>query len=312
MPFSGRVADRIVSLLPAATEICFALGLGERVQAVSHACNHPPQAATLPQATRTRIDPSADGATIDQAVRDAQRDAEPLHEVHQDVLHHAQPDLIITQDACNVCGTTPTHVKAALARIEPAKQPTILTLHPHTLQDVLDDIQRIAEAAGAPQAGQRLHEHLTARIQRVQDNVQNQPRPRALILDWIDPPMIAGHWAPDMLQAANAQPLIVTHEDPSTYATPDQIRDAQPDHIFLAPCGFDAQRAREEANATNILETLQGTPAIENGNVHLLDGDAYLSRPGPRLVDGIEQLATALHPNHHDDPPQRDRIHTLP
>lgn len=305
------MAQRIVSLVPAATETLYQLDQGHKLQAVSHACNHPPQAATLPHATRTRIDPSADSETIDQAVKDAQRDGQPLHEVHQAVLHHAQPDLIIAQDACNVCGTTPTHVKTALARIEPAEQPTILTLHPHTLQDVLDDIQRIAEAAGAPQAGRRLHEDLTARIQRVQDDLQDRPRPRALILDWIDPPMIAGHWAPDMLQTANAHPLLVTHDDPSTYATPDQITDAQPEHIFLAPCGFDAQRAREEADATNLLGTLQETPAVEDGNLHLLDGDAYLSRPGPRLVDGIEQLATALHPNHHDSP-QRDRIHTLP
>lgn len=306
------MADRIVSLVPAATEACFALGLGDCLEAVSHACDHPPEAAAFSQATRTRIDPQADSRSIDEAVHKAQQDDQPLHTVLQSVLHHAQPDLIITQEACSVCGTTPTSVKAALARIEPDEPPTLLTLHPHNLQDALDDVQRIADAAGDPRAGEHLHGALHERIQRVQTNVHDQPRPSAVVLDWLDPPMIAGHWAPDMLQTAGARPLLATHEDPSMYATPAQILDAEPEHLFVAPCGFDAERARHEAKDANLLETLQGTPAVEDGNVHLLDGNAYLSRPGPRLIDGIEQIAATLHPDHHEAPHQRDHVHTLP
>ncbi len=302
--------ERIVSLVPAATETLYRLGLGDTVHAVSHACDHPPEAQQAPQATRTRIDPDEPSREIDRAVRSSLEDQAPLYEVHEEVLHHAQPTLVIAQDACNVCGITPVDVNAALARIEPLERPEILTLHPHTFEDVLHDIRRIADAAGHSEAGQTLAHELKARAEAVEDATPAKA-PSALVLDWIDPPMVAGHWIPDLLDRAGATPRLTTDQDPSRYVDPQEIIEAAPQHLFVAPCGFDAERAIRETRRSDLLETLDPTPAVQNGRVHALDANAYTSRPGPRLVDGLEQIAHALHPQARIPAQQAERVRPI-
>lgn len=289
-------AQRIVSLVPGATETLFGLGLGDRVEAVSHACDHPPAVEELPRASRTRVDPEAASREIDATVRETQRENEPLFEVLGEVLHHAQPALVVTQEACEVCGITPVDVQAALARIEPVEDPEILPLHPHTLDDVLDDVRRLADAAGIPERGAALVEQLEDRITAVEAFASEQPgRPSVAALDWLDPPMAAGHWVPGMIEAAGGQPVLVDDASPSTYVEWEEVREAAPEALALLPCGFTAERTRKEAASLRERGGWDELPAVTGEAVFALDAGAYTSRPGPRLVDGLEQLACALH-----------------
>lgn len=282
--------ERIVSLVPAATESLFRLGAGDRVEAVSHACDHPPEAADLPSATRTRIDLEGSSREIDEAVRSAVDEDEPMFDVLQEVLHHAQPDLVFTQEACDVCGITPVDVEAALARIEPVDPPEIVSLHPHTLADVVDDVERIGRAAGVPEAGAELAGELRERIAAVEELAKDVDEgPRVAALDWLDPPMAAGHWIPGMVETAGGQPTLVTDASPSTYVDLEAL--AEPETLLAIPCGFDRERSLEEAR-TFVAEHEELAPAPER--VFALDADRYTSRPSPRLVDGLEQIACCL------------------
>lgn len=311
---SARVPDRIVSLLPAATEICFALGLGERVEATSHACDHPPAAAKLPSATRTRVDPDGASTEIDAAVREAVEADEPLYEVLEEVLHHAQPDLVITQDACSVCGVTPVDVEAAMARIEPVHRPEVLSLHPHTLEDVIEDVRRVGRATGATTEGAELADRLEARVDGVRERVETvEERPRVAVLDWLDPPMAAGHWVPGMVETAGGQPVLVEGTEPSRYVEWTEVVEADPERLVLAPCGFDLDRARKGARQLRRRDGWGALAAVKSGRVVAVDAGASLARPGPRLVDGLEQLAVAIHgpPLAEAYPEQAQRIDTI-
>lgn len=288
-------AERIVSLVPAATEICFELGLGDEVRAVSHACDHPPEVEEIPAASRVRIDAEGFSREIDEAVRGARDGGEPLYEVLQEVLHHAQPDLVVTQEACEVCGITPLDVEAAMARIEPVERPEMVTMHPHTLGDVGDAAGTIADAAGAPERGRKLAEAMAERIEAVAqlaDGAEDEPTVAAL--DWLDPPMAAGHWVPDMVEAAGGQPALLDEAEPSSYVDWADVVDAAPDILLLIPCGFTAERTVSEADALRHRDGWESLPAVQEDQVYTLDAGAYTSRPGPRLVDGLEQIACIL------------------
>jgi iron complex transport system substrate-binding protein len=286
--------ERIVSLVPGATETLFELGVGDRVEAVSHACDHPPEVAQLPTASRTRIDPEAASRAIDEEVRSAVDEGEPMFEVLQEVLHHAQPDLVFTQEACDVCGITPVDVEAAFARIEPVDRPEMVTLHPHTLDDVIADVERIGEAAGVAERGAERAGELRERVQTVASFAADaEDEPRVAALDWLDPPMAAGHWVPGMIETAGGDPGLLDDASPSTYVEWDDVEAADPDVLLSIPCGFDARRALAEADA--VVEPGDRLPGLPRERVVALDAGAYTSRPGPRLVDGLEQIACALH-----------------
>jgi iron complex transport system substrate-binding protein len=290
------VAERVVSLVPAATEILFELGLGEQVKAVSHACDFPPKARKLPEATRVRshIDPDATSSETDRQVREAAKEDQGLYEVLGEVLHHAQPDIVVTQEACEVCGITPVDVQARLARFEPVERPEILALHPHALADVFDTVETLAEAVDEPETGRELARDLRRRVDDIRAQASPVGPPRVAVLDWVDPPMAAGHWVPDMVQAAGGEPALVTGNQPSTYVDADAIVDAAPDRLVLAPCGYGTERAAETARASRLLDALSDTPAVENGHVYAVDGDSHFSRPGPRVVEGVERLAAIV------------------
>jgi iron complex transport system substrate-binding protein len=306
-------AERIVSLVPGATEALFALGLGDRVRAVSHECGHPPEVGELPVASRTRLDAEADSGAIDDAVQEAVDVGEPMFEVHGEVVHHAQPDLVVTQGACDVCGITSTDVEAKLARFEPGEGPDILELHPHTLQDVLDGIDELAQRCGVPDEGEAFLTELTDRIAAVEVFAERRDeRPTVAALDWLDPPMAAGHWLPGMIEAAGGRPVLVHDASPSTYVDWADVREADPDVLLLVPCGFDRARTREEMAALSERDGWEQLSAVEAGRVVTLDAGAYTSRPGPRLVGGLEQLACALHVDAAGRwPEQADRVDTL-
>lgn len=308
------MAERIASLVPAATETLFALGVGETVVAVSHACDHPPEVDGLPEATRTRVDPSGGSREIDASVRQTLEAGTPLYEVLGEVLHHARPGLVIAQEACEVCGVTPVDVEAALSRIEPVERPEVLALHPHTLDDVLEDVQTLADHAGVPDAGETLVDELRARIDAVDEHAAStSQRPRTLVLDWLDPPMVAGHWVPEMVELAGGDPVLVEPGEPSREVDWTDVVDADPEVLVAAPCGFDRERARREARALARRDGWAALTAARQGRVRALDASAYTSRPGPRLVDGLEQLAVAVHPGTLAEvyPTQADRVTPL-
>lgn len=287
-PTSPHVADRIASLVPAATEILFELGLGDRVTARSHACDHPEAVLELPAATRTRIETTGSSKEIDEAVRAQVASGEPMFQVLEEVLHHAEADLVIVQEACAVCGITPADVGGALSRIEPGDWPEILSLHPHTLEDVLDEVGRVADAAGQPRMGELVRKALAARIETVRSTLADvDQRPRVVVLDWLDPPMVAGHWVPGMVEIAGGEPALVEAGEPSQRTTWSEIGEAAPEILVLAPCGLDSQRTREQATSIQ---------APDGCRVLVLDGDDLLSRPGPRLVEALEAMARAFQP----------------
>lgn len=289
------MVERIVSLLPAATEICFEIGLGDKVRAVSHECDTPAQAAELPSATRTRIDTDGSGREIDEAVREAVDAGEPLYEVLEEVLHHAQPDLVVTQEACSVCGVTPVDVEAAMSRIEPVERPEVLSLHPHTLEDVLEDVRRIGRAADATSRASETADELEVRVEAVREFAADPDEvPRVAVLDWLDPPMAAGHWLPGMVETAGGEPVLIDDTSPSRYVEFDEVVDAAPEVLAVAPCGYGVDEAVGEAKRLREQDGFSQLPAVQQGRVFAFDADAYTSRPGPRLVDGLEQLACAI------------------
>lgn len=291
------MSQRIVSLLPSATETLFAMGLGDRVVATSHACDQPPEARDLPAAMRTRIETSGTSRQIDAQVQAVARSEEPMYVVDEGVFHHVQPDLIVAQDTCQVCAAGPADVQAALMRIEPTDRPEIVTLHAHGLDSVFEDMITLGQAAGAADAAQALVEGLRARVDHVRTLAENADRrPRVAVLDWLDPPMAAGHWVPEMVEVAGGFPLLVGRDEPSSYVDWEALVDARPEVLVLAPCGFDLTTTRQEAQGLRDRDGWDQLPAVAEGRVHLVDADRYLSRPGPSLVDALEMLATVIQP----------------
>lgn len=269
---------RIVSLLPSATESLFALGLGDQLVAVTHECDYPPQASSLPVVTRSTLDlEGRASADIDAAVALAAREGRSLYEVDTDAILRLEPDLVVAQDICDVCAIPADQVAGDLAGVRMIRQ------HPHTLAEVLADIDELADACGAD--SRPLMSNLRRRIEAASLKAAEMPRVRGVFLEWIDPPYRAGHWTPDLLSLAGIDDPLARPGVPSAALTWDDVRAAQPDLLILAPCGFDQARAQREADALR--------PEIDSagaGQVLVLDGSAYFNRPGPRLVDSLEAL----------------------
>lgn len=286
---------RIASLVPSATEMLFALGVGDRVVAVTHECDHPPEAARLPHLTRSAIPPGLGAAGIDAAVRDRVGSGRALYELDEPLLERLGVDLIATQAVCEVCAVSYDDVVAAAARL-PAR-PAVISLDPSTLEEVLDDVPRLADAAGAGAAGEALKADLEARIEAVERAVAGAPRPRVAAIEWLDPPFAGGHWVPRMVEAAGGEDVLATAGERSRTLEWEALEAARPEVVVAMPCGYGTERAAAEAldNADRLGEL--------NARVVAVDASAYFSRPGPRLVDGIELLAHLLHPGLVPDPP---------
>jgi iron complex transport system substrate-binding protein len=272
---------RIVSLLPSATESLFALGLGESVVAVTHECDYPPEAASLPIVTRSTLPlEGRDSAAIDVAVWAAATAGQSLYAVDTDAVRAFEPDLVIAQDVCRVCAVSADQVVSDLVGIRLIRQ------HPHSLEDVLADIEELAAECGVDPG--HLVRGLRERIEKVAEAAAKRPRLRGVFLEWLDPPYPAGHWTPDLLALAGIDDPLARPGLPSVAIRWDDVVEARPDLLIIAPCGFGKDRAEREAAAVSPL--IESTGA---GRVVVFDGSAYFNRPGPRLIDSLELLAQA-------------------
>lgn len=283
-------ARRILSLVPNATEILFALGAGEWVVGVSHECDYPPEAKNKPIVTGSALPEGLGAAAIDQAVSSQLASGSSLYTLDEAAIARLEPDLILTQDLCPVCAVSTEQVDGAVSRLSHC--PEVIALDPKTLDEIVGDIERVGEALGLmPRAGV-LVTALRARLEAVASR-NGQPRPRIAALEWLDPPFIAGHWVPEMIAAAGGVDAFAAPGDPSRRLSWEEIAAADPDLILAMPCGFD------EAGALAQLETLSGHPiweslrAVREGRVFPLDANGLFSRPGPRVIDGVE-LLTAI------------------
>jgi iron complex transport system substrate-binding protein len=285
---------RICSLLPSATEILYALGLGDAVVGVTHECDYPPEAAKKPPLIRPRVDPQAPPATIDQEVTELVSRGESIYAVDAELLASLAPDLVITQDLCHVCAASPGDLASALTRF--SKRPKILSLTPHSLADVWEDIRRIGDATGRRRDAQGLAITLAQRVAAIEMKVAAAPRPRVLCLEWMDPFYIAGHWVPEMVGKAGGEDVLGRARESSFRATAEQIAETAAEIIVVMPCGYSSRRAKDEFNSQELPSSWDKLPAIRGRRVFAVDANSYFSRPGPRLADGVELLAHLFHP----------------
>jgi iron complex transport system substrate-binding protein len=269
---------RIVSLLPSATESLFALGLGGQVVAVTHECDYPREASLLPIVTRSTLQLSTRKSdAIDAAVALAAAEGRSLYSVDTDAILALGPDLVVAQDICDVCAIPADQVAHELSGIRMIRQ------HPHSLEDVLTDIEELAVACGGDAV--ELMSDLRARIEAASSRACRQPTVRGVFLEWVDPPYRAGHWTPDLLALAGIEDPLARPGVPSTALDWADVAAARPELLILAPCGFDLARAQAEVE--HVRSHLDDVGAKR---VVILDGSAYFNRPGPRLVDSLELL----------------------
>jgi iron complex transport system substrate-binding protein len=287
---------RICSLLPSATEILFALGLGDSIVGVTHECDFPPAAKSKPPLIRPRVDPHAPPAEIDRQVRELVERGESIYGVDADLLESLAPDLIVTQDLCHVCAASPEDLASALSKM--SRQPKILALTPHSLADVWSDIEKVGEATGTSKRAKDLTADLQARVAAVQSRVKHTTGEpvRVLCLEWLEPYYVAGHWVPEMVELAGGQDVFGRARESSFTVASDEIATSRADVLIVMPCGYDVVRADVEFRASGLLDVWKDLPAVANGRVFALDANSYTSRPGPRLADGVELLHHLFYP----------------
>src|SRR5215207_8205636 len=294
------VSVRIASLVPSATEMLFALGLGDSVAAVTHECDYPPGAEQLPHLTRSVIPEGLDAAEVDRAVRDRTSRGESLYELDEAALDELDVDLIVTQQVCEVCAVSFDDVRAVAERLP--SQPQVISLDPSTLGEVLADVPRLAEAAGVPEAGEQLAAEAGERLEAVERAVEGARRPRVAALEWLDPIYIGGHWVPQMIELAGGEDLLGLPGEKSRTAEWRELEETAPEVVVSMPCGYYAEQAAAETMRWRRHLGLLGARVIA------VDAAAYFSRPGPRLVDGVELLGHLLHPELVPAPPSRRSI----
>jgi iron complex transport system substrate-binding protein len=287
---------RIVSLVPSATETLFALGLGEQVAAVTHECDFPAGALNLPKVTRDVIGPGLAPEEIDRAVRELTEQGRSIYELDEPGLRALRPDLIVTQALCSVCAVSVDDVRAIAERMDPV--PRIVSLDPHTLGEVLGDVRRLARATDTKDAGVDLVQDAAARIDRVRVAVKDAARRRVAMLEWLDPVFVGGHWVPQLIEYAGGVDPLGLSGEPSERRSWEQVAASEPEVVIVAPCGYDVERGHTEALA--YADRLQALGAEQ---IVIADASAWFSRPGPRLVEGLEWLGHALHPDLVPEPP---------
>ncbi|HEY0516821.1 MAG TPA: cobalamin-binding protein [Solirubrobacteraceae bacterium] len=287
---------RIVSLVPHATELLFALGAGGEVVGVTHECDFPPQAREIEQVTRDVLPPGLGAAEIDAAVRERTLAGEAIYELDEGALEALQPELIVTQALCPVCAVSYEEVTEIAARLP--SSPHVVALDPHTLGETLGDVRTLAQETGRRDRGVELLDSIAARIDRVKLAVRGdggnggRQRPRVAALEWLDPVFAAGHWTPQLIELAGGEDVLGLAGEPSETVEWERVAAAAPEIVVVMPCGYDAQRAHAEALLYG--ERLRALGARE---IVAVNASAYFSRPGPRLVDGLELLAHLLHPH---------------
>ena len=271
---------RICSLLPSATEIVCALGLGDQLVAVTHECDFPPEVGTLPPITRSAIDHSGSSSReIHHHISQAVHTGSSIYDLDQNLLKELQPDLILTQELCQVCAVSYGSVQEAVRRLEGER--TVLSLEPTTLSEILQTVEQVAKFTG-------LTEKALA--------ASADSRPRVFAMEWLDPPLVGGHWVPEMIEAAGGTNRLGSTGSPSFKISWSQISQYDPQIIVLMPCGFNLARTQEEATQVEFPPEWHSSEAATSGRVYAVDGSSYFNRPGPRIVDGLQILAEIIHP----------------
>jgi iron complex transport system substrate-binding protein len=281
---------RIASLVPSATEMLFALGLGGDVVAVTHECDYPPAARELPHLTATVLPEGLSAGEIDAAVKSVVGEGRALYSLDEERLAELDPDLIVTQAVCAVCAVSYEDVVAVAARLP--SRPRVVQQDPSGLGEVLEDVTRLGEAAGLEARASELRRELEERLQAVRAAVAGAPRPRVLALEWLDPPFVGGHWIPEMIAIAGGEDVAGRAGEKSPEVSWERLAGLDPDVVVAMPCGWYLEDSRAQAK-----EHLEQIAALAPERVFAVDAASTYSRPGPRLVDGTELLAHLLHPD---------------
>ncbi|MFQ5948393.1 MAG: cobalamin-binding protein [Acidimicrobiia bacterium] len=285
---------RIVSLLPSATEVLFALGKGGDVVGRTHECDHPEGVSNIPTVTRDLLPPGLVSAAIDSAVADSIRDQHTIYQLDVEALLALDPDVVITQSVCGVCAVPTALVEDVVCTMP--RRARVVSADPHTLEEVLESIIDVGEAVGAPADARRVVEGLRARLQRLASAVEGRPRPTTAVVEWPDPVYTAGHWVPEMVGAAGGRSVLGDGGRPSVPVALERLVEAKPEVVVLAFCGFDL--AETLPRFEEVAHSPQWKEITASARTVAVDGSSYFSRPGPRVVDGVELLAWALHRPH--------------
>ncbi len=283
---------RVVSLVPAATEIAYALGAARDLVAVTHDCDYPPEAAALPRVTWSTIAPGARSGEIDAAVREAAERGDSTFHLDPAALVAAHPDVLLGQTLCSVCAVTVAQIPAT-----PGPAPAVVPLDGASLEGIFEDIRRVGSSLGRGAEAAELVSSLRQRVSAVRARVAGSSRPSVVCLEWLDPLFVAGHWVPEQVENAGGTELLGRQGVPSIDVPDDELFRADPEVLVFLPCGFDADRAVAESARLRADPHWEGMRAVRAGRVFAVDGNAYFSRPGPRVIDGIELLASILHPD---------------
>jgi iron complex transport system substrate-binding protein len=288
--------SRIVSLVPAATEIAAALGLMDDVVGVSHECDFPAEANKRPRVTHCPVhNTGLTSKEVDEWVRLALRDNGTIYTIDEPLLRKLRPDVVLTQKLCDVCAVGYGTV-ARLAETLPGR-PQVVNLEPTSLWDIFDDIGRVAKACGVIERGEKLIAELLTRVEEVREQAARIPdRPRCFLMEWVDPPFCSGHWGPELVEIAGGHDPLGRKHQPSAQIDWQQVLDARPDIIVLALCGYDVELARRDFELLRRFPEFDSLPAARAEEIYLVNASAYFARPGPRIVDSLELLAGILHP----------------
>ncbi len=296
---------KIASLLPSATEIVYALGLGDDLVGVTDECDFPADAVTKPVISRSALPQGRIQAPreIDEAVRASVGQSGALYVLDTDLLRREQPDVILTQDLCRVCAVPAGQVKEALDKIG-LPDAKVISLDPNTFEEVLAQIEVVGKLLDRSEQATTLTASLRERVAAVRETAKRVPTVSVFALEWSDPPFSAGHWIPDMIELVGGTPVLAEKGQPSRVVAWHEVRVAAPEVIVFMPCGYYLEEAEEEAATFLDQPEFAETPAVRNGNVYAVDATSYFSRPGPRIVDGLEILAWAVHPDSYPTPPE--------
>jgi iron complex transport system substrate-binding protein len=288
---------KICSFVPGATEVIAALGFADQLVGISHECDFPASIRHVPVMIEPMVGQDwTDSATIDRQVKELVSTQQPLYRLDEAAFRSAQPDLILLQDLCQVCAVTPRELTTAIQSLP--HRPDLLTLSPSTLADIVTDVERIAAAIGRPTEGRAFADSLRHRLDVVRTRTfKDETRPRVLCLEWLDPLYIAGHWVPEMVELAGGHDVLGKQQRPSHEITWTQATEAKPDIVLVMPCGYSISRTIDELQRPGPVHEAWQQACEQWPQIYLVDAASYFSRPGPRLVDGVELLASILHPD---------------
>ncbi len=298
---------RIASLISAATEMLFALGLGKQVVGISHECDWPGECQKLPRVTRSRVNSSASSAAIDSEVKSLMTSGNALYEIDVEQLSVLQPDFIVTQSQCDVCAVRYDDVIRVVQQTPQLTATQVLAFNPKSLAEILHDMRRIGEAAKISEHAEKVINNLERRVDQIRSTsakIRSADRPRVAIIEWLEPLMLAGNWVPEIIEIAGGQCELTPSGRHSQYHSWEELLRFDPQVVVVAPCGFDLSRAKRESIELCNRPGWNHIHAVQSKRVFIVDGNACFNRPGPRLVESVELLASLLHPELHAIPPE--------